>query len=444
MPAAKRVIQILRRFSPDQWGSNEQIALNASIALKQHGIVSSIFTTSEQAHLLNNQASKINNKIDVRYFNYFYPYLFLTEEHKQQLDLKGGNPYSISMAHALLHEDYQLIHCHSHSRLAAAARFIALKRNIPYIVSFSSWQQNLPKEIANELNTLSKRLGGFGKVIDMLTQPKRVVRDASGILCASFQDYQLVKKTYPLTPSLYLPGAVEFEAMHALEEELPLIASKDGVKKQLLCVGRIDSQKNQALLIELMNKLKELAPGRYHLNLVGHIANKQYFDSLQQKIKRYELGEQVSFHTHIQPNSRELLAFYQHSDVFISSAIHEPFCLTILEAWYAGLPVLAANIDSIKSMVQHKLTGLLFNPYEVESLCLELLALEASDTLKQKLIQHAKIHVEQHHSWAAYGEKLKQFYNEVDSWYKSQHCHSISSKRQPHHPTLNTKESHCE
>ena len=438
MSTPKRVIQILRRYAPEQWGCNEQVAHNTSRELLKLGVESLIFTTSDA------RTQAFENNAQVRYFNYFYPYLFLGNEVKEKLDLKGGNPYSFSMASALLREDYDLVHCHTHSRLAATARLIARRRNIPYIVSLSSWQSHLPTEMMAELSKSTKRAPGFGRLLDLVTQPKRVIRDASGIVCNSFEDYQRVKRNYPLTPSLYLPGAVSIANTNDVASHLNCPNVINQSKTQLLCVGRIDSQKNQSLLIELVNKLNKFAPGKYQLNLVGHIANQSYFEHLHSKILEYGLIDQVAIHTQVQPNSNELAAFYQYSDVFISPSIHEPFCLTILEAWNAGLPVLAANIDSIKSVVLNKITGLLFNPYDLDSLCVQLLALEASSPLRESLIRNSQVQVAQNHSWTSYTEKLMQFYHEVDAWYRSQHLYRQDLENRLKTTSARSEERHCE
>lgn len=414
MLKSKRVVHVLRRFLPEQWGCNEQIVLNIARALREHGVHSTIFTTGEKI------AEPFAEDLDLRHFNYFYPSLYLSASQKAKLDLKGGNPYSFGMAKALFGEECQLIHCHGHARLAATARLVAHKRNIPYIVSFSSFQKMLPKSLEEDLVKSVQTATSFGRIFDLITKPNRVVADASGILCSNFSDYQFVKKSYPLTPSLYLPGAAAL-ARDVSDSKSTIVSDFLSTRKiQLLCVGRIDATKNQLALVELMNKLIKVKPQQHHLHLVGHVACQEYFNLIQKKIIEYGLKGQVTIHTHIKPNSVELMEFYKCCDVFISTALHEPFGLSIVEAWVAELPVLAPNIASVKNMVQHRCTGLLFNPHDVTMLWQTLAELEATPTLRQSLICQGKDRAARCHSWQIYSEKLMQFYQEVEAWFVCQ------------------------
>ncbi|WP_165572115.1 glycosyltransferase [Flavobacterium sp. KMS] len=109
----------------------------------------------------------------------------------------------------------------------------------------------------------------------------------------------------------------------------------------LLNVGRITKQKNQLLLIDLIENLNtELYEGTLYLLICG----KHYNDSLYQNIKLHH--NQLKFKNNIkfigiQDNINDLM---YSSDLYISSSIHEGLPITVLEAMNTGVPLILSPI----------------------------------------------------------------------------------------------------
>ncbi len=77
--------------------------------------------------------------------------------------------------------------------------------------------------------------------------------------------------------------------------------------------------------------------------------------TLEMLIKWYELEERVFLAGHISEAYKYLKAF----DVFLLPSRTEALSYALIEAAYAGLPVVATNVGGIPEVVEHKKTGLL-------------------------------------------------------------------------------------
>lgn len=113
----------------------------------------------------------------------------------------------------------------------------------------------------------------------------------------------------------------------------------------ILFVGRICENKNQAELIEVLAHLRTMASSKCRLILAGETTSPEYEDFLRQEVARWNLSDQVVFTGKLSEES--LLALYRQSDVFVCLSAHEGFGMPMIEAMQYGLPVIARQSSSI-------------------------------------------------------------------------------------------------
>ncbi|MBW4493213.1 MAG: glycosyltransferase family 4 protein [Oscillatoria princeps RMCB-10] len=90
-----------------------------------------------------------------------------------------------------------------------------------------------------------------------------------------------------------------------------------------------------------------------------------------------------------------LAAVYSAADVMVVPSIQESFGQTAFEALACGTPVVAFNATGLKDIVEHRQTGYLARPYEIEDLALGIAWVLENPDRHQKLSQRARQKAEQ-------------------------------------------------
>ena len=135
-------------------------------------------------------------------------------------------------------------------------------------------------------------------------------------------------------------------------------------RQKVLCVARIDRQKNQMMLVEALAR----RPGMT-LRLVGPVTQRDYEAELRTRARELGVEDRLSLSGALAPGSRELAAEYLGADVFVLPSRHEPFGIVVLEAWAAGLPVVASDVGGLGRLcAAHPEAARLFAPGDADAM----------------------------------------------------------------------------
>lgn len=139
---------------------------------------------------------------------------------------------------------------------------------------------------------------------------------------------------------LDLAPAAEMRAQLNIAPDAPL----------LVCMARLEQEKNIACLITAMAQVSEAYPQAQCLILgEGRLAA-----PLQQQVETLGLQNSVRL-LGFRADARSVLAA---ADLFVLPSHAEPFGLAIVEAMALGIPVIATNAGGPREIVEHKKTGL--------------------------------------------------------------------------------------
>ena len=176
--------------------------------------------------------------------------------------------------------------------------------------------------------------------------------------------YQVKAQIEKFIPSDICPK-VEMVYMGTEEKEIEqnkiqLLKEKYNLQDEFVVgiVGRIEEGKGQYLVIEAIEKLKEL---NHHLNIkaliVGHTMDEEYLNSLKQKIKDLGIEDKVIFTGF----TKEVDEHMQLFDVNILATPKETFGLVVIEAMINKVCMIATNNGGPLEIIEDGVDGLLFD-----------------------------------------------------------------------------------
>ncbi|MBI2410723.1 MAG: glycosyltransferase family 4 protein [Candidatus Kerfeldbacteria bacterium] len=185
----------------------------------------------------------------------------------------------------------------------------------------------------------------------------------------------------------------------AAGKEFRVLDDVEGIKKSLhemkittpfiLSVGTLEPRKNFARLIEAFAFTKR---GETKLVIVGKKGWE--YAEIFETIRKYHMQETVIILDYI--TQEQLVALYNACLFFIMPSLFEGFGLPALEAMNCGAPVAVAQNTSLPEVTGE--AGVLFDPYDVQSIRARLDLLLQNNQLRQEMQQKSFRHAQQF-SW---------------------------------------------
>jgi glycosyltransferase involved in cell wall biosynthesis len=172
---------------------------------------------------------------------------------------------------------------------------------------------------------------------------------------------------------------------------------------RILWAGRLSAEKGLHLLLRAMPIVRQRI-GDARLTIIAGAGSSGYRRMILRMIEELDLGSIV---TMLPPVERAALhSFYASHDVlFFHSIYSEPVALVLMEAFAAGLPVVASQADSGPGLIRHDVTCLCYQPGSARSLAAALSAMLSDADLRQRLAGMAQQFVRQEFSLAKMGRE---------------------------------------
>ena len=418
-----RIAHVLRRLSFDDWGGTEQVVWNIAKAQKEAGHEVRLFATTALWRGLDDDrregrdrrdgSLEVVDGIEIVRFRPIYPWWPMPQALVDELDRKGGNPFVPGLGKALCEWKPDVIHCHAMARIAELCLRTAQKLTTPNsqlstktVVSLHGGGANIPGEEAKSLMAPTRGRLPWGKAIDILMGwTRRVPEDFDGIVCVGEDEAEKYRGRHDHV--MYLPNGVDcrlFEGM-ARESLAPLMPK---TSLSLLCVARIDRQKNQMMLVEWLARNPQAT-----VRLVGPVTQPDYRAEIEARAEQLGVSGRLSFAGALKPASEELLREYANADVFVLPSRHEPFGIVVLEAWAAGLPVVASDVGGLGRLcAAHPEAAVTFSPGDIDALDDALRRVGGDAALRGRLSAAGRAAASES-DWRKLAKRVVDFYAEI-------------------------------
>jgi glycosyltransferase involved in cell wall biosynthesis len=201
-------------------------------------------------------------------------------------------------------------------------------------------------------------------------------RSALAVADSAYNEAHLAEAGFASTAVVPPSAALDMAATASTDDagrQEPAPQRSGGAGARWLAVGRVSPNK------ALESTVAALAVTRAHhdreatLRMVGKPATESYVTALQRYVAELGLSPAVSFAGHA--SDATVAAAYAQTDVLVVTSEHEGFCVPVVEAMAAGLPVVAFDQGAVPEVLGG--AGVLVadkDPYALASSIAELLS----------------------------------------------------------------------
>ena len=169
--------------------------------------------------------------------------------------------------------------------------------------------------------------------------------------------------------------------------------------KVVLAMGRLDWSKGFDVLIEAVAQL----PENFILWLAGVGPDEV---ALKTQTQRLGLEQRVRFLGW----RNDASALYQTADVYVMSSRDEPLGNVVLEAFESGVPVVAVESPGPSWIITDRQDGVIVPKLDAQSMANAIKEIVEDEALKNKLVENARITVQERFSKAAILRQYRKLY----------------------------------
>ncbi|MBP5214973.1 MAG: glycosyltransferase family 4 protein [Alphaproteobacteria bacterium] len=287
---------------------------------------------------------------------------------------------------------------HARSRAPAWSAYWAAKRcGVHFITTFHGTYGLGPKDIKKFYNKI-------------MTYGERVIAISNHIKEHIMEKYGTDEKKIRLIARCV--NMENFDVENTSAERMISYLEENKIpedKPLITLIGRLTNWKGQKLLIEALNKIKDLD---FHCVLVGDAQGRvKYTQELCAMIEKYGMSGRYTFVRH----TADVPAAMMVSAVVLSTSIEpEAFGRIAIEGQAMGRIVVASNIGGSKETVIDGVTGKLFESGNADSLAAAIRwALSLSPEEKEKIGAAAIKNIKEHFTKQIMCDKTIKVYEEV-------------------------------
>ena len=161
---------------------------------------------------------------------------------------------------------------------------------------------------------------------------------------------------------------------------------------QLTMLSFLDPVKGHIFVLHALSLLLKKSNFIFHLNIFG---NGHFEPEIRESVKELDLENHVTFKGRVEYLSEEYFSVFQSTDIFLHPSVmtkddKEGIPGALVEAMFAGLPVIATYHGGIPYVIEDQKTGVLVKEWDVEALAKNINCLANSPELCEKIGKAAR------------------------------------------------------
>ena len=269
---------------------------------------------------------------------------------------------------------------------ALCAARLARRRFMVRVAGDYAWEQATQRYgVTDSIDDFQAKL--YGARVERLRRLQRfVVRHADLVITPSVYFQNLVRGWTPHPERVrVIYNGIELREVRPPETGTSIFGRSD-LKKIIFSAGRLVPWKGFSILIEMMKDLPD-----WELRIAGSGPERE---KLELGIMNYELRNRVKLLGAI-PRER-IFEELQKARVFALNTRFESFSYQVVEAMWAGVPVVTTNIGNLSEIIENGREGILVAPNDTAGFLNALRRLEENPSFREEIIRNAR-------------EKAKQF-----------------------------------
>ena len=297
-------------------------------------------------------------------------------------------------------DEMQVFHLHAFRTYQnIIARKFARKHKIPYILQSHG---SIPRMGKKSIKWFYDSAFGYN-----------ILKQASKVIALTQAEAQQCKKMGVQENKIeIIPNGVD---LTEFEKSVPhgVFRKKNGItedKKIILFLGRLHAIKGIDVLIKAF---VQLIHDREANDIVLVIAGPDdgYLTTIRSLVSQFNLQNKVVL---VGPlYGKEKIEAYVDADIFVLPSIYETFPNVVLENYACSKPVIASNVESMKDIILHGKTGLLFQTCNAKELAEKITFMLTNPKTAKEMGLRAHKFAEEKFAIQKIGNSFEAVYEEV-------------------------------
>lgn len=403
-----KLLLVLARFDRHKWDALTDQAWNIARLLTSSGQAQCVIAAARGR---DEAALEVVKDVPIRRFSPELPRLKFLRK-KPAIRCSEDNASLPGLQLFLQKNRFDLIHVMTPGRICAIAAGFAAEHNIPCLVTCRS-EEFKPFDGAVKQERNFQTAAGFGRIFN---EYSAALSSVDRILCTDHRlrramagelgDRQLIHWQAGVDSEYFAkPSAVDFRK----EYQIP------GNTTLLLTVGQIAADKNQKMLLEITSLLNRRG-WNCQLLMIGWAADPVYLKEIEHYITEHKLNSMVKIIPGLPPGDERFRAAYQAASLVLLPARYEVSASAVLEAWAAGVPVVASPAGSGGELISDGVNGKLAEVKHFQDWvnCCEKLLDERNRSVLEKMRSSARTEAKKYR-WSERLPELLRIYEEIIS-----------------------------